>query len=125
MLVIRLADTDEARRFCAEAKIPYETGVMACQAVEGGCGAGFVLFRAAGEELELLGTDCPPALLDGLLRAAINRGAAAGLVRFCFASSMQGWAGQLERLGYPPPGTPADIQGFFARGCRQISEEIR
>mgnify|MGYP000954054137 CR=1 FL=1 len=124
MLMIRLANPDDIPKLCTEAGLTHQTGIMACQAVEDGCEAGFVLFRFSGKTLELLKAHCPPPLLDGLLRAALNRGAAAGLVRFSLTPAMQGWQKQLIRLGYPAIEEKTEIEQFFSRGCGQILKDL-
>lgn len=118
MLMIQLAPEGAVKEFCAQGGVAYQPSLTACQAVENGRVAGFVLYKTEGERLTLLGADCPDMLLDGLVRAALYRGAAAGAKEYCFAAGMHGWGQQLAQLGYSASEQGQNsIDKLFSEGC--------
>ena len=96
-------------------------GAQCLQAEQDGQACGTVWYRIAGDTVELLRlTAEDPAVADGLIRAALNRGRTAGCVTaVCREPALA--AQLIAREGFTPDGQGARtvLEAFFSRGCRK------
>ena len=94
-------------------QIPCREGCGAFGIAQQGALIGYCLFRMDGA-MQMLAVRCEDdALLDGLVRAALNHGSLSGAAEADFSALGGMVRGQLERLGYFRK-EPLPIEWFFA-----------
>ena len=116
MITIKPAPPQRVVELCTQEGVPLAMGSRACQAMDGDESLGWVLFQLEGEVCLVQAARCQPALLDGLIRSALNMADLRGLVRFDFSGRMLAdWGDRLTALHYQPQG--GTLAEFFSGKC--------
>ena len=106
-------DAAQVLKWFQEEKIPFREGCGAFAISERASLLGFCLFLM-GKTMRILAVRCQePALLDGLLRAALNHGSLSQAVEADFSAVTGPMREELGRLGYLKK-DPLPIEWFFA-----------